>query len=647
MSIYPFAALVGQDDLRTVLTLNAIYPAIGGVLIRGEKGTAKSTAARGLAAVLPPIQAVAGCPFNCDPTQPWGDCPHCQNTANLQSVSCAVPFVDLPIGATEDRVLGSLDFERALKEGTRAFHPGLLAAAHRGILYIDEVNLLPAHLVDVLLDAAAMGVNTVQREGITIQHPAKFILIGTMNPEEGDLRPQLLDRFGLMVDISAPRDVETRSEVVRRRITFENQPAAFATHWQGAQAELQAQIIAAGARLAAVSLEDDLLNLISHICTEFEVNGLRADITLYKTARALAAWEGRQAVSTEDIRRAAEWVLPHRRRRRPFEDPALDREKLDEVIQNQQQPAGDDAPSDDGEEAGADGEDEGTGEKSGVGSKKQQVFKSNPAQTVKRITVAPEKPSTQPASGRRNPTPTEQRGRYVRAVPTEKPSDLALDATLRAAAVRGLSAEGKPQIQTSDLHQKVRASQRGSLILFIVDSSGSMMARKRMEAVKGTVLSLLLDAYQKRDQVGVIAFRGTVAEVLLPPTNSVELAEKALLTLPTGGRTPLAHALTLAHDILRRVNAELVPLVIILSDGKANVALPDTKGNPWTQTEQAAAALVALKVAALVLDTEMGFVKMRRAQMLAELLGAEYLPLDDLNADALTLTIQQRLSRRS
>jgi magnesium chelatase subunit D len=259
---YPFAALVGQDSLKLALLLNAVYPAIGGVLVRGEKGTAKSTAARGLAALLPPLSAVAGCPYHCDPAAVWSDCPHCGASGTLESRELPAPFVDLPIGATEDRVLGTLDIERALREGRRAFQPGLLAAAHRGVLYIDEVNLLPDHLVDVLLDAAALGTNTVQREGIAFVHPASFLLVGTMNPEEGDLRPQFLDRFGLMVTVSGPRDAELRAEVVRRRMAFEADPAAFGEVWREEESKLRQRIRDAQTRLPAVTLSDALLTFI-------------------------------------------------------------------------------------------------------------------------------------------------------------------------------------------------------------------------------------------------------------------------------------------------------------------------------------------------------------------------------------------------
>ena len=282
---FPFSAVVGQPQLKSALLLCAVDPMLGGVLIRGDKGTAKSTAARALTDILPLIQRVPGCAFNCSPGTPCDHCEICRDgTAVAQAA--AVPFVTLPLGATEDRVLGTLDLERALKGAKRAFQHGLLAAAHRGILYIDEVNLLPDHLVDVLLDAAAMGVNSVQREGLSVTHPARFTLIGTMNLEEGDLRPQLLDRFGLMVEVTAPREKTLRAEVVRRRIAFEADPARYATIWSQDQDALRMQLATAQRLLPQVGLDEALLDLISHLCCEFDVASLRADIVMHTTTHA-------------------------------------------------------------------------------------------------------------------------------------------------------------------------------------------------------------------------------------------------------------------------------------------------------------------------------------------------------------------------
>src|SRR5450830_1855004 len=328
---FPFSAIVGQPQLKTALLLCAVDPSLGGVLIRGDKGSAKSTAARALTDVLPPIERTPGCTFNCAPGLPCEQCAVCCDGEGTPRAS-AVPFVTLPLGATEDRVLGSLDIATALQGGRRAFQPGLLAGAHRGILYIDEVNLLADHLVDVLLDVAASGVNSVQRDGLALSHPARFTLVGTMNLEEGNLRPQLLDRFGLMVEVTAPRDKQVRADVVRRRLAYEADPAAFVAHWEGDQQTLRARLMAAQAALRQVVLDDGLLELISHLCCEFEVASLRADIVMHKAARAVAALEHRTRVTQDDLRTAAQLVLPHRRRRKPFEQPGLDQSRLDELL---------------------------------------------------------------------------------------------------------------------------------------------------------------------------------------------------------------------------------------------------------------------------------------------------------------------------
>ena len=332
---YPFSALVGQEAMQLTLLLNAVNPAIGGVLIRGQKGTAKSTAARALAGLLPPLESIKGCPFNCLPGSPIPICPVCDDAAHrLQSVSRRpTPFVELPVGASDDRVVGTLDIERALQAGQRHFEPGLLAQAHRGSLYVDEVNLLADHIVDVLLDAAASGVNTVEREGISVSHPARFILVGTMNPEEGELRPQLLDRFGLAVEVAGQTEPADRAEVVRRRIAYEAAPNKFFAGFAEQEKSVGEQIVKAQNLLPDVTLSDTLLDLITQICIGSQVDGLRADITMHKTAQTLAAWEGRHQVTVEDIRRSAELVLLHRRRRQPFEETGVDEQQLDDLIQ--------------------------------------------------------------------------------------------------------------------------------------------------------------------------------------------------------------------------------------------------------------------------------------------------------------------------
>ncbi|WP_028534108.1 putative cobaltochelatase [Paludibacterium yongneupense] len=639
---YPFAAIVGQDDLKRALLLCAIDPSLGGLLIRGDKGCAKSTAARGLSDVLPPIRRVPGCAFNCAPEAPLAECPICRG-GDAHAVSAPVPFVNLPLGAGEDRVLGSLDIGRALKDGRTAFQPGLLASAHRGLLYIDEVNLLPDHLVDALLDVAAMGQNRVERDGLAISHPARLTLLGTMNPEEGELRPQLLDRFGMMVEVSAPRDPHERSEVVRRRLAFESDPSAFSAHWSEHTAALRERIVAARSRLSAVRLSDALFHFISQLCCEFDVASLRADIVMNKVARAIAALAERDAVEAGDVRDAALLVLPHRRRRKPFEQGGLDRERLEHMTREAAAPppAGrperqDAAPTDGGTQAGDDGE---PADASESGQPREQVFAAADAADGARLDVAAL--SAHEASGRRGQTDKARRGYAVGALASPSPGKLALGATLRHAVRRDPSAFA---VTRADLHDTVLSGRQGTLLLLLVDASGSMGAKRRMEAVKASVLGLLQDAYIRRDQVAVICFRGDSAELVLAPTRHAEQAERALSELPTGGRTPLAHALQLAAETLARREKELTPLLVVLSDGRANIALTED-GNPWRESLEQAAQLAAGGTPALVLDTEQDFVRLGRARELAHALEADYLPLDRFSSEQLTLTLRERLKR--
>lgn len=647
---FPFSAIVGQSQLKTALLLCAVDPGLGGVLIRGDKGTAKSTAARALTAVLPAITRRAGCAFNCDPDAPYAECETCAQTVAVSSGP--VPFVTLPLGATEDRVLGTLDLQRALQGAQRTFQPGLLAAAHRGILYIDEVNLLADHLVDVLLDVAAMGVNSVQREGLSVSHPARFTLIGTMNQEEGDLRPQFLDRFGLMVDVAAPREKTVRAEVVRRRIAYEADPAAYAAQWDGAQEALRATLAQAQSLLPQVVLADGLLDLISHLCCEFEVASLRADIVMHKTARAFAALDGRLHVTPQDVRNAAELVLPHRRRRKPFEQPGLDQDKLDELMQQAAPPAG--AENGDADSSNDDGAAENDGGKpeaqddnrddhndAASGEQLFAVAQAGPARTLKVDSGAD--PRAAHHAGRRSKAQDAERGCSIRAVPDSNPASLAVGATLRSAALRqaATGSGGNLQLVRDDLHAQVRVGKSANLIVFVVDASGSMAAQRRMEAVKGAVLALLTDVYQRRDEVAVIAFRGEKAELLLAPTRSVEQAEQGLRALPTGGRTPLPHALQLSLQLLQQRADDAPPLLVLLSDGKANVPV-GSGGDPWQETLVLAAEIAAAGIAALVLDTETGYVRLGRAARLAQALGAECLTLEALSADNLALTIKAR-----
>ncbi len=337
-AVYPFTAIVGQEDMKLALILNVINPLLGGVLIKGEKGTAKSTAVRALADLLPAMEVSTGCPFHCDPADVSRLCDSCRGRSEEQTLpfqSVKMRVVELPVSATEDRVVGTLDIEHAIKQGEKKFDPGILAQANRNILYVDEINLLDDHVVDVLLDAAAMGVNTVEREGVSYSHPARFVLVGTMNPEEGDIRPQLLDRFGLSVAVAGENRPECRVEVIKRRLSYEQDPAAFGRQHQAEQEQLAASIMQASRLLPQVTIKDELLLLVAKLAIALDVDGHRADITVIKTAITLAAFDGREEVEPEDVKKAARLALPHRMRRRPFEDGTLDWDKVEAVFAQQ------------------------------------------------------------------------------------------------------------------------------------------------------------------------------------------------------------------------------------------------------------------------------------------------------------------------
>ncbi|MGY3683568.1 putative cobaltochelatase [Streptomyces sp. TE33382] len=660
---YPFTAIVGQDDLRLGLLLNAVSPAVGGVLVRGEKGTAKSTAVRALAALMPEVSVVPGCRFSCDPGAPDPACPdgpHGDGTG----VSRAARTVELPVGASEDRLVGALDIERALSEGVKAFEPGLLADAHRGILYVDEVNLLHDHLVDLLLDAAAMGASYVEREGVSVRHAARFLLVGTMNPEEGELRPQLLDRFGLTVEVAASRDTDQRVEVVRRRLAHDDDPVAFAARWAEEEAALRDRITAARALLPHVVLGDGVLRQIAATCAAFEVDGMRADIVMARTATALAAWAGREEVLAEDVRQAALLALPHRRRRNPFDAPGLDEDKLDDTLQ---EAAGDEAggeggndpdpdgPHPDGPGDGGGGDDDG----GGGGVPPQADGSGTPGPAQEGSTGAPGRPagaeqqpvaSAEPfrtktlsvpglgegAAGRRSRARTEHGRTTGSRRPQGALTKLHLSATVQAAAphqhARGRSGRGLV-VRRDDLRQATREGREGNLVLFVVDASGSMAARQRMSAVKGAVLSLLLDAYQRRDKVGLVTFRGKDAEVALPPTSSVDAAAARLESLPTGGRTPLAAGLLKAHDVLRveRLrDPSRRPLLVVVTDGRA------TGGpEPVALAGRAGRLHRSEGTASVVVDCESGIVRLGLAAQLARDLGGTAVTLDELRADSI------------
>jgi magnesium chelatase subunit D len=634
---YPFSAIVGQQDLKLALLLNAVSPEVGGVLVRGEKGTAKSTAVRALARLLPPIRVIFGCPYSCDPEDANPECPAGPHHEDATWEWRPVRLAELPVGASTDRLTGTLDIEKALTEGERAFEPGILASAHRGILYVDEVNLLSDHLVDLLLDVAAMGTNHVEREGVSVRHPSRFILVGTMNPEEGELRPQFLDRFGVTVEVSGNLEAEERVEIVRRRLRYEASPEDFATEWASADKDLARGIEDAREGLPDVSLSEETLHQIAAVCTHLGVDGLRGDLVTAKAARALAAWEARDVVAIEDVRRAALLALSHRRRRNPFEETGIDSEELETLLPEDPDPdppGGGAAPRD----ASDTGSQAPTTEPSGTGpGSGERTFSATEEFEPARLEV-PQKGRGGPL-GRRSRMVGDHGHPVGEREAGEDPNDLAISATVRAAAphqlARGRAGSGLV-LRREDLRRNVREGREGNLVLFVVDASGSMAAHRRMSAVKGAVLSLLTDAYQRRDKVGLVSFRGEGARVLLPPTSGVELATSRLAELPTGGRTPLAAGLEKAAEVLMRERTrekERRPLVVVLTDGRATAG-PDPRG--------AAAGLRRLGISSVVVDTEEGFVRLGLAGVLAEALEARCLRLEELRAEALVELVERR-----
>ena len=677
MRTFPFSAVVDSEDMALALILTTVSPEVGGVLVRGEKGTAKTTMVRALAQVLPSIAVIEGCRFSCDPLDPDAICPdgpHDHPVAHSRPAR----LVELPVGATEDRVIGSLDLRQALGVGEVVYEPGLLAAAHRGILYVDEVNLLHDHLVDLLLDAAAMGRSTVERDGVSVAHAARLILIGTMNPEEGELRPQLLDRFGLTVEIAAPRDPELRTEVVRRRMAFDRDPASFVAAYAATERELRSRIVNARTLLPSVRLPDKQLAAIAKVCGALEVDGMRADIVTARAAAAHAAWHGRGEITKPDIRAAARLALPHRRRRNPFDAPGLDEDLLDQLLDEELDP--DPSPPDGGGRST-------NSERSTSGTTTSSERDGLPPEPVEGLAVAHvdgastgseriespstssgriESPSTSSGrivsagdtyrtrlftavgigcgeAGRRSRAVTST-GRTVGALPAHRTSGrLHLTATIRAAAPRqadrGRRQDEPLRLATPDLRLAVTEGRESNLVLLVVDASGSMAARRRMGAVKAAVLSLLLDAYQRRDKVGLITFRGAEATLDLPPTSSIDTAARRLHDLPTGGRTPLAEGLACAAEALRLEgirDPRRRPLLVLVTDGRATHG-PNAVGRSRLVADQ----LRRAGVASLVIDCESGRLALGLAQVLSIHLGAHYLTVGEVGADQLVDAVRR------
>lgn len=664
--LMPFTAIVGQYQIKRALILNAINPSIGGVLIRGEKGTAKSSAVRALSEILPSIEVVVGCPFSCDPDAKDELCELCQakqeTHINPTGIQRRVKVVNLPVGATEDRVVGTINIESALKEGIKSLEPGILADANRGILYIDEVNLLDDHVVDLLLDAAAMGVNTVEREGISFSHPARFILIGTMNPEEGELRPQLLDRFGLQVSVETLDNPNDRIAIVRTAEEYLADPWGFSEKYQPLQNELSQKIVTAKDLLTSVYISDDLIRKAVEICIEMGVKTHRAEITIVRTARTIAAFEGHEIVNLADLKEAIELALPHRMRKRPFEEPKIDHDRLDELMNKPEKPQDQhkekdksldntdssqspsrqsDPPSE--KQSSPTSSDDTKSSVHAIGSPidAKHVIPQNDMQIKERY-----------AQGRRFETSgPDQRGKYVKARSIPESVDIAFDATIRSVA--HLQDDRKTEkmavvIKKDELLKKFRVGKTATACLFVVDASGSMGAQMRMEAAKGAIFSLLENSYLNRDRVGLIAFKGMQADLILPLSSSIDLAYSRLCELPTGGRTPLASGLLKAIQVLMNEKLKypsLIPTLILISDGRANVS---GCGSIKSEIINVSEDLAKSGIQSLIIDTEdqksgLGL-QLGYCRIIADHAHGRYFKITDLTADNLSDIIRNGIS---
>ncbi len=586
-----------------------------------------------------------------------------------------VQLINLPLNATEDRVAGGIDFSRAIQSGKMVLQPGLLADANRSILYVDEVNLLDDHIVDLILDAAASGKNEVEREGVSYTHPARFVLVGTMNPEEGDLRPQLLDRFGLCVEVAASQELDERVELLLRREAYDADPQAFMQRFHKEEEKLCGRIKKARKLLQRVQFPPHMRRFISELCTSNNVAGHRADIVMEQAARALAAYEGKQQVTNEHISRVAPMVLLHRLREaeppppppQPQDDEELppqhnepDHQEEQEQQEQPQPQKAQQPPEQDYSETELDTkavskQEEDRSEETDAHAGGDLVFEIGEPFKVKKITASKDRIARR-GSGRRSRSRISQKqGRYIKSVHTgsQASNDIALDATIRAAAPfqqhRARQNDGSDglavYLKTTDVRVKIREKRVGNLLLFIVDGSGSMGARGRMAASKGAIMSLLLDAYQKRDKVGMVTFRRREAQVNLPVTNSVELAGRLLAEMPVGGRTPLSAGLVKGYKQVRNyLNREPSgrPIVIILTDGKSNVSIGEQK--PVDEMVELATAMAQeSRVTYVVVDTEEeGLVTFDLARKLAATLGGEYFKTKDLQAEELVRLVREQ-----
>ncbi|HZA76740.1 MAG TPA: AAA family ATPase [Acidimicrobiales bacterium] len=584
---FPFSAVVGLEEARLALLLGAIDPAIGGVLLRGPQGSARSTLARGLAGLLP------GSPR----------------------------FVDLPVGATEDRVLGSLDIMTEAIDGETRFRAGLLASAHGGVLYVNAVNLLPEHLVDLLLGVAAAGVNRVERNGVWHEHPARFVLVASLNPDDGELPPQLLDRFGLAVEVKAPADPETRAEVVRRRLTHD---AGGEVHGYDADILLRARLAAA----MPADLPTSVVDFASHLAVGLGVEGLRGDLVLCRAAAALAGWEGRSVTTESDVERVAPLALGHRRR--PFDPPTLPADELERALAAAREALAaaevqPDADGDAGEDADADTD-------TTDSSVQQSGWWATISQQGTGGDLGDEPGEPEPESDRSDEVPEV----LDPAEPTADDAELATG-TQSAIAVAP-TVQAVTERQENDEPNAAQAV--GRTVVVAVDASGSLGVARRVEAATGAVLGLLGDAHMRNDRVALVTFRGDAASEILPPTASVELAHGRLEQVPTGGLAPLAEGLATALATARRAVAEgSAPLLVVITDGRATGDL-----GALDRARGVAADIASAAIEAMVIDAEDGPAPLGLAKQLATSMRARCVRLGEISAPQVEAAVREALA---
>jgi len=644
-TVFPFVAVVGQEEIKNALIWNVINPQIGGVLISGEKGTAKSSLARGV----------------------------CNLTADTE-------LVELPLNTTEDRLLGNIDFEHAIRFGERRFEGGILKKADGNLLYVDEVNLLSDHLVKSLLEAASSGENIIEREGMSYRHASNFVLVGSMNPEEGGLRPQFLDRFGLYVEVMGEIDTRVRAEIVRRRIDYERDPLGFEEKWQDQIVELSNRIERARENLSKIVVSDNAMQLAASVVVEANCAGHRAELVIIETAKAIAAMDSRKMLNINDIKEAAKYALPHRVRENndqpEFPPPPPEPEEQQEQQEQEQNESGEEPEEqeDQQEQPGDQPEQQdGQGEEPEENQQQDSDLEIPPEDSIDdqidqnddffqgdsetldspeqifqiaRWMSETDKGSVSKGSGKRSLMVTSScQGRYVRnRCPINGDiKDIAIDATIRTAALYQRYREKNGMaiaINQSDIRVKIREKRTGNTIIFVVDASGSMSANKRMKAVKGAIISMLNDAYQKRDKVGMIVFKNHSAELVLGVTRSVERAEKKLTALPTGGRTPLAAGLNMAFDVVKAgkiKDKDMLPVIVLISDGRATYS--DQGEDAFEEAMKSAGRIRAEKIKTIVIDTDQSFIKLNLAEKLAVQMDADRYQIEELQANSLMTAV--------